>query len=78
LPDSGLLVRRCGGRRWCPVYTTFGVLDILFSRFHKDDWEFDLEGDNHDNVQTILGEGFAKILLLSGNFASIPADLHIV
>ncbi|XP_021306121.1 condensin complex subunit 3 isoform X2 [Sorghum bicolor] len=55
-----------------------GVLDILFSGFHKDDWEFDLEGDNHDNVPTILGEGFAKILLLSGNFASIPADLHTV
>ncbi|AQL02929.1 ARM repeat superfamily protein [Zea mays] len=55
-----------------------GVLDILFSGFHKDHWEFDLEGDNHDNVPTILGEGFAKILLLSGNFASIPADLHTV
>ncbi|XP_062233154.1 uncharacterized protein LOC133930508 isoform X2 [Phragmites australis] len=55
-----------------------GVLDILFSGFHKDDWEFSLEGDNHDNVPTILGEGFAKILLLSENFASISADLHTV
>uniref|UniRef100_A0A453RAH5 Nuclear condensin complex subunit 3 C-terminal domain-containing protein n=1 Tax=Aegilops tauschii subsp. strangulata TaxID=200361 RepID=A0A453RAH5_AEGTS len=41
-----------------------GVLSILFSGFHKDDWEFSPEGDNHDNVPTILGEGFAKILLL--------------
>ncbi|OEL13363.1 Condensin complex subunit 3 [Dichanthelium oligosanthes] len=55
-----------------------GVLDILFSGFHKDDWEFSLEGDNHDNVPTILGEGFAKVLLLSENFASIPSDLHTV
>ncbi|PAN25810.2 hypothetical protein PAHAL_4G277800 [Panicum hallii] len=55
-----------------------GVLDILFSGFHKDDWEFSLEGDNHDNVPTILGEGFAKILLLSENFPSIPSDLHTV
>ncbi|KAG2605120.1 hypothetical protein PVAP13_4NG116800 [Panicum virgatum] len=53
------------------------VLDILFSGFHKDDWEFSLEGDNHDNVPTILGEGFAKILL-SENFPSIPSDLHTV
>ncbi|WVZ81718.1 hypothetical protein U9M48_029062 [Paspalum notatum var. saurae] len=55
-----------------------GVLDTLFSGFHKDDWEISLEGDNHDNVPTILGEGFAKILLLSEHFASIPVDLHIV
>ncbi|XP_039845098.1 condensin complex subunit 3-like isoform X2 [Panicum virgatum] len=55
-----------------------GVLDILFSGFQKDDWEFSLEGDNHDNVPTILGEGFAKILLLSENFPSIPSDLHTV
>ncbi|RLM54862.1 hypothetical protein C2845_PM10G06510 [Panicum miliaceum] len=55
-----------------------GVLDILFSGFHKDDWEFSLEGDNHDNVPTILGEGFAKILLLIENFPSIPSDLHTV
>ncbi|PUZ61624.1 hypothetical protein GQ55_4G291100 [Panicum hallii var. hallii] len=55
-----------------------GVLDILFSGFHKDDWEFSLEGDNHDNVPTILGEGFAKILLLSENFPIIPSDLHTV
>uniref|UniRef100_A0A0E0A7T0 Nuclear condensin complex subunit 3 C-terminal domain-containing protein n=1 Tax=Oryza glumipatula TaxID=40148 RepID=A0A0E0A7T0_9ORYZ len=55
-----------------------GVLDILFSGFLKDDWEFNLEGDNHDNVPTILGEGFAKILLLSENYARISADLHPV
>ncbi|CAM0913332.1 unnamed protein product [Alopecurus aequalis] len=55
-----------------------GVLSILFSGFHKDDWEFSLEGDNHDNVPTILGEGFAKILLLSDNYSSISADLHPV
>uniref|UniRef100_A0A0E0LA37 Nuclear condensin complex subunit 3 C-terminal domain-containing protein n=1 Tax=Oryza punctata TaxID=4537 RepID=A0A0E0LA37_ORYPU len=55
-----------------------GVLDILFSGFLKDDWEFSLEGDNHDNVPTILGEGFAKILLLSENYARISADLHPV
>uniref|UniRef100_A0ACD5ZVA3 Uncharacterized protein n=1 Tax=Avena sativa TaxID=4498 RepID=A0ACD5ZVA3_AVESA len=55
-----------------------GVLSILFSGFQKDDWEFSLEGDNHDNVPTILGEGFAKILLLSENYASISSDLHPV
>ncbi|TVU11786.1 hypothetical protein EJB05_45389, partial [Eragrostis curvula] len=55
-----------------------GILDLLFSGFHKDDWEFSLEGDNHDNVPTILGEGFAKIILLSDNFTSISADLHAI
>uniref|UniRef100_A0A0D9WP01 Nuclear condensin complex subunit 3 C-terminal domain-containing protein n=1 Tax=Leersia perrieri TaxID=77586 RepID=A0A0D9WP01_9ORYZ len=55
-----------------------GVLDILFSGFLKDDWEFTLEGDNHDNVTTILGEGFAKFLLLSENYAKLSADLHPV
>ncbi|KAG8076259.1 hypothetical protein GUJ93_ZPchr0006g41083 [Zizania palustris] len=55
-----------------------GVLDILFSGFLKDDWEFTTEGDNHDNAPTILGEGFAKILLLSENYAKISADLHPV
>ncbi|KAL6839607.1 hypothetical protein ACP4OV_030546 [Aristida adscensionis] len=57
---------------------SIGVLDILFSGFHKDNWEFSLEGDNHDNVPTILGEGFAKVLLLSENFARISDDLHTV
>ncbi|KAE8784728.1 condensin complex subunit 3 [Hordeum vulgare] len=55
-----------------------GILSILFSGFHKDDWGFSPEGDNHDNVLTILGEGFAKILLLSENYPSISADLHPV
>jgi condensin complex subunit 3 len=41
-----------------------GVLSILFYGFyHKYDWEFILEEDNCDNVLTILGEGFAKVLL---------------
>jgi condensin complex subunit 3 len=52
-----------------------GVLSILFYGFHhKDDWEFSLEGDNRDNVSTILGEGFAKVLL-SENCTSISSDL---
>ncbi|KAL5225628.1 hypothetical protein ABZP36_012267 [Zizania latifolia] len=58
--------------------TSIGVLDILFSGFLKDDWDFTMEGDDHDNVPTILGEGFAKILLLSENCAKISADLHPV
>ncbi|XP_073014313.1 uncharacterized protein [Typha latifolia] len=58
---------------------TTGLLDLLYSRLDKDDWEVSVEGDdhdNHDNVIAILGEGFAKFLLLSENYPSISADLH--
>jgi condensin complex subunit 3 len=55
-----------------------GVLDLLFSEFLIDDYQFSIAGDNHDNVPSILSEDFAKILLLSNNFASIYADLHSV
>jgi condensin complex subunit 3 len=53
-----------------------GVLDLLFSEI----WltvQY-TQGDNHDNVPSILNEVFAKILLPSNNFASIFADLHAV
>jgi condensin complex subunit 3 len=57
-----------------------GVFDLLFYEFLTHDCQFSmevLEGANHDNVPSILSEGFAKILL-SNNFASIYVDLHVV
>jgi condensin complex subunit 3 len=41
-----------------------GVLDLLFSEILKDDWQFSIEGDNHDNVPSIFNEGFVKIFFL--------------
>lgn len=55
---------------------SIGVLDLLFSGFRKYDWEASTEHDDYDNIQAILGEGFAKILLMSKNYPSIPSHLH--
>ncbi|CAO2197359.1 unnamed protein product [Urochloa humidicola] len=46
---------------------------LLFLTFY---FGFSLEGDNHDNVPTILGEDFAKNL--NEKFSGIPSDLHNV
>ncbi|XP_026387060.1 condensin complex subunit 3-like [Papaver somniferum] len=52
------------------------LLDLLFAVIARD-----LSGDpsetyDRESIQAILGEGFAKILLLSENYPSIPASLH--
>ncbi|KAI9118393.1 hypothetical protein K1719_010725 [Acacia pycnantha] len=55
-----------------------GMLDLLYGGFEKEDWG-NLSICNEDEcVQAVLGEGFAKILLLSPYYPSIPASLHPV
>ncbi|KAG4975099.1 hypothetical protein JHK87_031920 [Glycine soja] len=55
-----------------------GTLDILYGGFENDDWASPLPSNEDECVHAILGEGFAKILLLSDNYPSIPASLHPV
>lgn len=52
------------------------MLDLLYAGIDKDEWGNSLASDEYESVQAILGEGFAKILLLSENYPSIPASLH--
>lgn len=55
-----------------------GVLDLLYGGFEIDDWG-DLSICNEDEcVLAVLGEGFAKILLLSQFYSSVLASLHPV
>lgn len=52
------------------------MLDLLYAGIDKDDWDNSLASDEYESVKAILGEGFAKILLQSENYPSIPASLH--
>lgn len=73
---------------FCPVNFTdsegdsnsnVGMLDHLYGGFENDDWADPPLTSNEDEcIFAILGEGFAKILLLSDNYPSIPASLHPV
>ncbi|KAK7305684.1 hypothetical protein VNO77_43593 [Canavalia gladiata] len=54
------------------------TLDILYGGFENDDWASPLTGNEDECVYAVLGEGFAKILLLSDNFPTIPTPLHSV
>ncbi|KAL8142120.1 hypothetical protein V2J09_015152 [Rumex salicifolius] len=53
-----------------------GVLRLLYAGFERE--EAEEAGDDHDNesLKAVLGEGFAKMLLLSENYPSMPAGLH--
>ncbi|QCD98460.1 condensin complex subunit 3 [Vigna unguiculata] len=52
------------------------TLDILYGGFENDDWSSPLPSNEDECVHAILGEGFAKILLLSDNYPSLPISLH--
>ncbi|KAJ9697279.1 hypothetical protein PVL29_009184 [Vitis rotundifolia] len=52
------------------------LLDLLYAGLNVNDWIKSVDMDENASVQAILGEGFAKILLLSENYPSIPASLH--
>lgn len=52
------------------------LLDFLYAALIKDDWGKILGNDENESVQSVLGEGFAKILLLSENYPGIPTSLH--
>ncbi|KAK7301927.1 hypothetical protein RJT34_12804 [Clitoria ternatea] len=72
-------------KNFCPVNFSdtetdldIDTLDILYAGFENDDWARPLTGNEDECVYAVLGEGFAKILLLSDNYPSIPASLHPV
>lgn len=54
------------------------TLDLLYGGFENDNWANPLTSHEDECVHAVLGEGFAKILLLSDNYPSIPASLHPV
>ncbi|XP_050228853.1 uncharacterized protein LOC126678036 [Mercurialis annua] len=51
------------------------LLDLLYAGLDRNDWTKSVVGDENETVQGVLGEGFAKILLLSENYPSIPTSL---
>ncbi|KAF5747475.1 hypothetical protein HS088_TW05G00196 [Tripterygium wilfordii] len=52
------------------------LLDLLYAGLDQNDCGKSTESDENDRVEAVLGEGFAKILLLSEKYPSIPASLH--
>ena len=52
------------------------LLDLLYSGFQEQNFGQRSEGDERETVHCVLGEGFAKILLLGEHYPSIPSSLH--
>ncbi|KAL5810121.1 hypothetical protein ACOSQ4_026689 [Xanthoceras sorbifolium] len=52
------------------------LLHLLYSGLQTSYWGKCLESDENESIQAVLGEGFAKVLLLSENYPSIPASLR--
>ncbi|XP_039054367.1 condensin complex subunit 3-like isoform X2 [Hibiscus syriacus] len=53
------------------------LVDLLYAGFATKNWGKALENDDSESVQAVLGEGFAKILLLlSEKYPSIPTSFH--
>ncbi|KAE8668940.1 glutamate-ammonia ligase family protein [Hibiscus syriacus] len=52
------------------------LVDLLYAGFATKIWGRTLENDDSESVQAVLGEGFAKILLLSEKYPSIPTSFH--
>ncbi|KAB2057612.1 hypothetical protein ES319_A11G179900v1 [Gossypium barbadense] len=52
------------------------LVDLLYAGFTKNNRARALENDENESVQAVLGEGFAKFLLLSEKYPSIPASSH--
>lgn len=79
----------CDKKSFCPVNfsdseensnsnSNAEMLDILYGGFENDDWASPLTSNEDECIYAVLGEGFAKILLLSDNYPSIPSSLHPV
>lgn len=54
------------------------LLDLLYNGLQKNDWDDCIESNDNESVKSILGEGFAKILLLSEKYSGLPALSHPV
>ncbi|KAK2990733.1 hypothetical protein RJ640_003801 [Escallonia rubra] len=52
------------------------LLDLLYARLEGSDRCSTTDADENESVQSVLGEGFAKILLLSEKYQTIPASAH--
>ncbi|KAK3030600.1 hypothetical protein RJ639_039686 [Escallonia herrerae] len=52
------------------------LLDLLYAGLEGSNWRSTTDADENESVQSVLGEGFAKILLLSEKYRSIPASAH--
>lgn len=52
------------------------LLDLLYAGLDRNDWAKSVQHDENETVQAILCEGFAKILLLSEKYSSLPTSLH--
>lgn len=75
----------CDKKSFCPVNFSdlegdlnVETLDILYGGFENDDWVSPSTSNDDECINAVLGEGFAKILLLSDNYPSIHASLHPV
>ncbi|XP_010670110.2 uncharacterized protein LOC104887214 isoform X1 [Beta vulgaris subsp. vulgaris] len=55
-----------------------GVLYLLCAGLESDFFGQTLEVEENESVQATLGEGLAKILLLSEHYPSIPGSLHLL
>jgi condensin complex subunit 3 len=54
------------------------VLDLLYSGFDRDESGLEFDDDPEGSMVAVLGEGFAKLLLLSDKYPSISVDLYSV
>ncbi|KAG7032735.1 Condensin complex subunit 3, partial [Cucurbita argyrosperma subsp. argyrosperma] len=55
---------------------TVGSLDLLYAGVDNKERYSSSATNEIESVQTIVAEGFAKVLLLGANYPSIPASLH--
>ncbi|KZV49788.1 condensin complex subunit 3 [Dorcoceras hygrometricum] len=53
-----------------------GLLDLLYAGIQKHNWGASLDDEEEVSIQGILGEGLAKILLLSEKFPGTSASTH--
>ncbi|KAL2504459.1 ARM repeat superfamily protein [Abeliophyllum distichum] len=68
---------------WTPVDLSNGsqdldieLLDLLYAGLERQDWGASAEVDENESIQAILGEGLAKILLLSEKFPGVQASTY--
>ncbi|KAM7523857.1 hypothetical protein LguiA_013759 [Lonicera macranthoides] len=52
------------------------LLDLLYAGLERQEWLKLGEADENESVQSVIGEGLAKILLLSEKYPSIPTSSH--
>ncbi|CAH9070046.1 unnamed protein product [Cuscuta epithymum] len=52
------------------------LLHLLYDGLERHSWDDSIENDDDESVMSILGEGFAKFLLLSKKYPVLPAVSH--